>query len=40
MHAFLEADGDAVGAIAADLQEPPELFAEMVARWEEGFSVS
>jgi polyisoprenyl-phosphate glycosyltransferase len=39
MHAFLEADGDAVGAIAADLQEPPELFAEMLARWEEGFPV-
>ena len=39
MHAFLEADGDAVGAIAADLQEPPELFAEMIARWEEGYSI-
>jgi polyisoprenyl-phosphate glycosyltransferase len=39
MHAFLEADGDAVGAIAADLQEPPELFAEMVARWEQGFPI-
>jgi polyisoprenyl-phosphate glycosyltransferase len=39
MHAFLEADGDAVGVIAADLQEPPELFAEMLARWEEGFPV-
>ena len=39
MHAFLEADGDAVGVIAADLQEPPELFVEMLARWEEGFPV-
>jgi glycosyltransferase involved in cell wall biosynthesis len=39
MHAFLEADGDAVGAIAADLQEPPELFAEMLTRWEEGFPI-
>src|SRR5882762_6249800 len=26
-------------AIAADLQEPPELFAEMLARWEEGFPI-
>jgi len=39
MHAFLEADGDAVGVMAADLQDPPELFAEMLARWEEGFPV-
>jgi polyisoprenyl-phosphate glycosyltransferase len=39
MHAFLEADGDAVGVIAADLQEPPELFVEMLARWEEGFPI-
>ena len=39
MHAFLEADGDAVGFICADLQEPPELFAELLARWEEGFPV-
>ncbi|HEX2780477.1 MAG TPA: glycosyltransferase family 2 protein, partial [Gemmatimonadaceae bacterium] len=30
------ARGDAVGMIAADLQDPPELFAEMVARWEAG----
>jgi polyisoprenyl-phosphate glycosyltransferase len=39
MHAFLEADGDAMGFICADLQEPPELFAELLARWEEGFPV-
>ena len=38
-HAILEADGDAVGVMAADLQDPPELFAEMLARWEEGFPV-
>jgi glycosyltransferase involved in cell wall biosynthesis len=39
MHAFLEADGDAMGFMCADLQEPPELFTELLARWEEGFSV-
>ena len=39
MHAFLEADGDAIGFICADLQEPPELFAELLARWEEGFPI-
>ena len=39
MHAFLEADGDAVGVICADLQEPPELFPELLARWEQGFPI-
>lgn len=39
MHAFLEADGDAMGFICADLQEPPELFTTLLARWEEGFPV-
>jgi glycosyltransferase involved in cell wall biosynthesis len=39
MHAFLEADGDAMGFMCADLQEPPELFTQLLARWEEGFPV-
>lgn len=39
MHAFLEADGDAIGFICADLQEPPELFTELLARWEQGFPI-
>jgi polyisoprenyl-phosphate glycosyltransferase len=30
------ATGDCVGMIAADLQDPPELFLEMVKRWESG----
>ena len=30
------ATGDCVGMIAADLQDPPELFAEMVRHWENG----
>lgn len=33
------AGGDAVVLIDADLQDPPELIAEMVARWREGFNV-
>ncbi len=39
MHAFLQAEGDAVGSIAADLQDPPELFIEMIREWEKGFPV-
>jgi dolichol-phosphate mannosyltransferase len=34
-----EATGDCVGIISADLQDPPELFVEMVARWEDGHKV-
>jgi len=33
---FTQADGDCVGVIAADLQDPPELFIEMVSYWEKG----
>lgn len=33
------ARGDCVGMIAADLQDPPELFTEMLARWRNGKSV-
>ncbi len=33
------ATGDCVGFIAADLQDPPETFAEMVKKWEEGAKV-
>ncbi len=39
MHAFLEARGDCVIGIVADLQDPPELIPEMVAKWEEGYSM-
>lgn len=30
------ATGDCTGIISADLQDPPELFLEMIARWERG----
>ena len=33
---FTQADGDCVGVIAADLQDPPELFIEMVSHWQQG----
>jgi glycosyltransferase involved in cell wall biosynthesis len=39
MNGFLQARGDAVGSIAADLQDPPELFIEMVREWENGFPI-
>jgi polyisoprenyl-phosphate glycosyltransferase len=39
MHAFLEAQGDAVGSLAADLQDPPELFREMIGEWENGYPI-
>jgi glycosyltransferase involved in cell wall biosynthesis len=39
MHAFLQAEGDAVGFLCADLQDPPELFAEMIREWEKGFPI-
>jgi glycosyltransferase involved in cell wall biosynthesis len=39
MHALLEARGDAVISIVADLQDPPEMIPEIIARWEEGHSM-
>ena len=39
MHGFLQAKGDAVGTLVADLQDPPELFVEMIRAWEAGFPI-
>jgi glycosyltransferase involved in cell wall biosynthesis len=36
-HALLQSTGDATVLIAADLQDPPEMIPEFVAKWEEGF---
>jgi polyisoprenyl-phosphate glycosyltransferase len=36
MHAFLQANGDAVGILYADLQDPPELFKDLIREWEKG----
>lgn len=37
--AFDYSSGDAVIPIDADLQDPPELIAEMIAKWHEGYEV-
>ncbi len=39
MHALLQADGDAVGGLNADLQDPPELFVDMIREWEKGIPI-
>ncbi len=36
MHALLQAQGDAIGILVADLQDPPELFVDMIRAWEGG----
>jgi glycosyltransferase involved in cell wall biosynthesis len=38
-HAMLQASGDAVIAMASDLQDPPELIKEFLQKWEEGFAI-
>ncbi len=38
-HAFLQATGDAVVIIAADLQDPPDLIPEFIKQWENGYKV-
>jgi glycosyltransferase involved in cell wall biosynthesis len=38
-HGLLQARGDAVISIVADLQDPPEMIREFLARWEEGYKV-
>lgn len=38
-HALLEAQGDAVISMVADLQDPPEMIADFLAEWEEGYKV-
>ena len=38
-HAFLQAKGDAVIAMASDLQDPPEMIPDFVRKWREGFKI-
>lgn len=40
LHAYLQANGDAVIAMVADLQDPPKLIPELINKWEEGFKVA
>jgi glycosyltransferase involved in cell wall biosynthesis len=39
MHAMFQASGDAVALLFSDLQDPPELIAQMVKEWETGTPV-
>ena len=38
-HALLQAGGDAVIGMAADLQDPPEKIPEFIRKWEEGYKI-
>ncbi len=38
-HALLQASGDAVISLVADLQDPPELIRDFLKKWEEGFKI-
>jgi glycosyltransferase involved in cell wall biosynthesis len=38
-HAILQAQGDAVISIVADLQDPPELISEFIKKWESGCKI-
>ena len=40
MHALCQATGDAVIGMASDLQDPPELIPELIAKWEQGYSMA
>ncbi len=40
LHGILQARGDAIISMASDLQDPPELIPEFIARWEAGFKIA
>ena len=39
MHAFRQATGDCVISLVADLQDPPEMIADMIRYWENGYAM-
>jgi glycosyltransferase involved in cell wall biosynthesis len=39
-HALLQAEGDAVILVVADLQDPPELLPVFIKKWEEGYRIA
>ncbi len=39
MHGLLQADGDAVISIVADLQDPPEMISDFIRQWEAGSDI-
>lgn len=40
VHAVMQARGDAVIAMASDLQDPPELLCQFITKWEQGYKVA
>ena len=38
-HLLLSAQGDAIILIVSDLQDPPELIAQLLQKWEEGYKI-
>ncbi|HWA33723.1 MAG TPA: glycosyltransferase family 2 protein [Cyclobacteriaceae bacterium] len=38
-HGLISCDGDAVISLVADFQDPPELIAAFLAKWEEGYKI-
>jgi glycosyltransferase involved in cell wall biosynthesis len=38
-HALMQAKGDAVISIVADLQDPPPMIKEFIKKWEEGYKI-
>ncbi len=38
-HAMMQATGDAVVVLASDFQDPPDMIAEFVSKWEAGYKV-
>ncbi len=39
MHAILQARGDAVIVLMSDLQDPPEVLAQLLEEWERGIPI-
>lgn len=38
-YGMLQAGGDAILSLASDLQDPPELIPQLIAKWEQGYKV-
>jgi len=38
-HAILQANGDAIISVFADLQDPPELIKDFIRKWESGYKI-
>ena len=38
-HAYFQARGDAIISIVSDLQDPPNMIADFIAKWEEGYKI-